>query len=229
MRTGRHCQDKFDALFQAEFEKRYPDGMRVKVCKRKVLVRYYPASLGFRCDGLSHTFDVPDVTALVGPRRQLSKIAAVARQSQAHSHKERGDAGPITVCPAEEAKTFKIPKRVVLDHGKITAKLKESQRVSRMIQEIFEEESETKDGPITETAQSTGELDKEHFTLLIRLGEQESWQRSDYEKLVKEIGLLPDGALQTLNEAAYDLCDEPLTVGVDPILIDQDVYREVAG
>ncbi len=65
--------------------------------------------------------------------------------------------------------------------------------------------------------------------LLLRLGEQASWVRSDYEKLVKEIGLLPDGALETLNEAAYDLCDEPLTVGVDPILIDQDVYREVAG
>ena len=152
----------------------------------------------------------------------------MARQSPtfSDSHKGRGDAGPITVCPAEEAKTFNIPKRVVLDFGKITATQKESQKVSRMICQIFEE-PETNDA-LSKVA-GTGELDKAHSTLLVKLGEQASWQRSDYEKLVGEIGLMPDGALETLNEAAYDLCDEPLTVGVDPILIDQDVYREVAG
>ncbi len=82
--------------------------------------------------------------------------------------------------------------------------------------------------PQEESADTIRGLDKKHSQLLAQLARQSSWTRTDYETLVEDIGLFPDGALEILNETAYDVCDEPLTDGEDPIIINQEVYREVA-
>jgi hypothetical protein len=39
--------------------------------------------------------------------------------------------------------------------------------------------------------------------------------------------LLPDGALDFINDAAYEICDEPLCDGDDPILVEMEVVKEI--
>jgi tellurite resistance protein len=153
-----------------------------------------------------------------------------------HIHEVRSadDVGPVTVVPAEKVKSFKIPEEkpagVTLDRGKIAVMQQEGLKVSRIMGEIFgdDEELEPQDGTMPGASSETIRgLDKGHSELLTRLSQQSTWSRKEYETLVEESGLFPDGALEILNEVAYDVCDEPLTDGEDPIVINQEVYREV--
>ncbi len=175
-----------------------------------------------------------EVKSLTKIYKTLGLNAGLVHQ-HIHDVRSAGDGGPVTVVAADKVKTYKIPLErpagVELDRDKIAAMQKESLEVSRIIGEIFEDEDEhvvQQPVPQEESADTIRGLDKKHSQLLVRLGRQSSWARSDYETLVEDIGLFPDGALEILNETAYDVCDESLTDGEDPIVINQEVYREVA-
>ena len=45
--------------------------------------------------------------------------------------------------------------------------------------------------------------------------------------LAAALGLLPDGALEVVNEAAFDACGIAVSAGEDPIEIDGDVVKEL--
>jgi hypothetical protein len=47
--------------------------------------------------------------------------------------------------------------------------------------------------------------------------------------MAADLGLLPDGALDLLNEAAFDHTDGPLWEGDDPITIDHDTAKDMHG
>ena len=53
-------------------------------------------------------------------------------------------------------------------------------------------------------------LDAAHSGLLRRLAAKTVWPRIEVERLAGELGLLPDGALEVINEAAFDRCGAPL-------------------
>lgn len=53
-------------------------------------------------------------------------------------------------------------------------------------------------------------LDETHTTLLRALAQQPTWARGEFTALAAQLGLLPDGALDRINDAAIDACDEPL-------------------
>jgi hypothetical protein len=70
-------------------------------------------------------------------------------------------------------------------------------------------------------------LDAAHSALVRALAEQPTWPRDAFEALAADLGLLPAGALDLLNEAALDLADDPLTTGDDVLEIDDDVLQEL--
>lgn len=140
-----------------------------------------------------------------------------------------------------------------LNNAAIAAKLAETAAVSELLGSIFTDEDAPPSTPArptpqpapahgappdSDTAQSTtpppmwpparNGIDDAHSQLLRRLAGQDVWSRADVNRLCAEIGLLPDGALDTLNEAAYQAVDEPLTDGHDPITIDQRVAQEMS-
>ena len=47
------------------------------------------------------------------------------------------------------------------------------------------------------------------------------------EQLATEQGLLPDGAFDAINEAAFDACDEPVLEGEDPIEINPEAMEAI--
>lgn len=61
-------------------------------------------------------------------------------------------------------------------------------------------------------------LDDEHSRLAVALTTETRWSRRDIEDLARPIGLgMLNGAIDVINEAAIDGCDEPLLDGYDPL------------
>jgi hypothetical protein len=61
------------------------------------------------------------------------------------------------------------------------------------------------------------------------LAGRDGWDRRDFEDRAAALGLLPDGALEMLNEAAFHLCGAPLLEGDEALEIDPGVLRQMLG
>jgi hypothetical protein len=114
-----------------------------------------------------------------------------------------------------------------LDLELVARKHRETQRVSKMLADIFEEDEPE---PEKEKAEATGDLlqglDAQHSTLLRALSARETWSREEFEALSSDLDLLPGGALETLNEAAFEQFDLPLTEGDDPLELVPETVQE---
>ncbi len=148
---------------------------------------------------------------------------------------------PVSVRPAEVPKGYGIsppakakasPQGIELDLAKVRAKLSETERVSRLLGEIFvDEESSTPAPPPTVKPAADdfaiAGLDGAHSALLLRLGGAPSWERAQVERLADALGLLPDGALEVINEAAIKACGAPLLEGDELIELDSEILQEM--
>jgi hypothetical protein len=148
---------------------------------------------------------------------------------------------PVPVRPAEMPEGFAIPRppkaeatprAIELDLAKVRAKLAETERVSRLLGEIFVDEVPSvpaaPPGPApTADDFAIAGLDGAHSALLLRLGSSANWERVQVERLADALGLLPDGALEVINEAAIAACGAPLLEGDELIEVDREVLQEM--
>ena len=152
-----------------------------------------------------------------------------------------GKKSKVAVIPEE---TIKIPMPVILDHAVIAAKEEETKKVSRLLHDILSDEAPTiedkatvKDSLIVESPEESTlhlkpwlnfDLDESHWKLLLVLSGKESWAREELTQECKKLDLLPNGAIDTLNESAIEYCDEPLTdeEGDGLITINQQVLKD---
>jgi uncharacterized tellurite resistance protein B-like protein len=142
----------------------------------------------------------------------------------ANSVNSRPGSEPITVRSASPTKGHKIPKPhqpLSLDMSLIESKISESQEVSSLLADIFVEESAAP--PVVGIAG----LDAAHSQLLQALGQKAEWQRSELEAIAAGLKLMLDGALEVLNDAAFDRCDEAVIEGDDPFEVNSDVLQEL--
>lgn len=129
----------------------------------------------------------------------------------------------------------------------IAQKLAETGRVQSVLAQIFNE-AETaatvetssptpsiasENEPAAPVAEAPSDaipgLDAEHLALLERVLEAgEQWPRADFEAACDALGLLPDGAAEMLNEAAFSLAGEPLLEGDDPLYVNDYVRDQLA-
>ncbi|RJQ75969.1 hypothetical protein D5S19_31510 [Amycolatopsis panacis] len=117
---------------------------------------------------------------------------------------------------------------LTLDPERLARTRAESVQVAAELAEIFADDKPAPPPPAPVDA-VVGGLDSPHALLFHRLVEQDMWSRAEFDVLAAEAGLLPDGALEVLNEAAYDRTDEPLCEGSDPIEINQDIVKDMLG
>ncbi len=141
-------------------------------------------------------------------------------------------AEPVRVRPAEPAAGFAVPEPpaaepAALDMEAVRNKLDETAAVASMLAGIFADEEEEPAEPAEGAEPAVAGLDSPHSALLRKLGDKPEWTLAEFSELSESLGLMPAGALDVLNEAAFEACDEPLTDGTDPIVIDTDVYREI--
>jgi len=154
-------------------------------------------------------------------------------------------AEPKTVKPATPQTGHRIPEppkeptdadvasgRAALDPAALQRKLEDTARVSTMLHGIFaDEETEAPFEPDRSDdagAQTIDGLDAEHSGFVRALGGQETWGRAALEDLAERHGLLLDGALDTINEAAFDQCDAPcIEEDDDSYVVDHAIYEEM--
>ncbi|MBY0506694.1 MAG: TerB N-terminal domain-containing protein [Bryobacteraceae bacterium] len=121
---------------------------------------------------------------------------------------------------SEPAPAYRIPAAPRpgprVDLAKVQAMQVETERVSELLRGIFVEEAVAVTPP---AAGSVSGLDAAHSGLVHRLLAAAGWPRADFNALASEAGLLPDGALDTINEMALDRAGDLLLEGDDPVTL----------
>jgi len=101
---------------------------------------------------------------------------------------------------------------VAVDPERLRKLRQETQEVSRLLSDIFVEDS-VDEPPKTAAVEASAYagLDQAHAALLEVIDEADGeLSRSAYDEVARGLGLLPDGAIETLNDWAFDRFDELL-------------------
>lgn len=99
-----------------------------------------------------------------------------------------------------------ISKPFELDDEAIKQYELETQSVQNMLSAIFEDDESETAPPLA--LESNNGIDQQHYDLFKRLIQQEQWSRDDFISLCRSLNLMPDGALETINDWSFDKTDE---------------------
>ena len=122
-----------------------------------------------------------------------------------------------------------------LDMDKIAQLQRETAVVSALLAEVFSDElpeppaivDSIKDQPNDHAATVHG-LDTEHSAFLRMIVSRREWSRKELEDVATDMELMLDGALEQINDMAYERFDMPVSEGDDPIEINPDILEELA-
>ena len=121
----------------------------------------------------------------------------------------------------------------------IDAIMKDTREVTDLLTSIFEgptepepQEEDQEDAEVEEQSSTVadivgGLLDPTHAELVRFLATRPNWPRSEFEEASSKLGLMPAGAIETINNAAFEHCDEPLIEGDDPLDMNEFALKEL--
>jgi uncharacterized tellurite resistance protein B-like protein len=139
--------------------------------------------------------------------------------------------GPVRVRAAEtEAPGEKIPdepkaKAASLDAARIAAIRNDTERVSSVLGEIFSTDEDVSDEAIAAHAlpSSMAGLDPKHAMLVEQIIQREHWTDEEFGEIAGSQGLMPSGALEVVNEWAFEKFDEALLDEYDGYDVSPDI------
>ncbi|MNN83618.1 hypothetical protein D3C81_2006820 [compost metagenome] len=70
-------------------------------------------------------------------------------------------------------------------------------------------------------------LDADHSAFLKLLISRPEWNREDLEAVAGDMDIMLDGALELINEMAFEHFDMPVTEGEDPFEINPDIMEKL--
>lgn len=156
---------------------------------------------------------------------KIYKLLGV-EQNKAYSAVHQNATSPSLAGQAKPAGGF------VLDKEKIAALQQDSESLSSLLGNIFKEEAEiTTPIAIVEenlTNNAILGLDDAHSAFARMLLSRISWSRHELGNIAQDLEVMLDGALEKLNEAAFDTYDFPFTDGDDPIEISPEIIEKLA-
>jgi tellurite resistance protein len=122
-----------------------------------------------------------------------------------------------------------------LDLNKIAQLQRETAEVSALLAEVFSGESPeplpaieiVEDEPPERSTTLYG-LDREHSAFLRLIVSRSEWSRQELEDVATDMELMLDGALEQINDMAFERFDMPVSEGDDPIEINPDILKELA-
>lgn len=150
-------------------------------------------------------------------------------------HRSGEDVGPVEVVSAIDERTVRLPEEpkrssVSIDTARLERVRGETTQVSAMLAAIFvEEEPEPAPAPppkASVTASAFAGLDVPHSDLLVRLLAG-PMSRTDFDALATELRLMPDGAIETLNEWGFDTLGEPIVEDDDDVRVSSEVIDQI--
>lgn len=145
-------------------------------------------------------------------------------------------ADPVTIVTADkDKKQYAIPSKpaekksaVELDKALVSAKMHEAAAVSSLLSTIFAGDDAPPSQPtVPQTSESLNGMDVETASFFKQLIERTSWQREELEGLADKANIMLDGVLESINDACFDKCGEPLFEDGDTIEINEKVAKEM--
>lgn len=122
-----------------------------------------------------------------------------------------------------------------LDMDKVAQLQRETAVVSALLADVFSDEFPEPPTPvdviqdeINEATNTIQGLDQEHSSFLRLIVSRSEWSRQELEDLASDMELMLDGALEQINEMAFEAFDIPVSEGDDPIEINPDILKELA-
>ena len=123
---------------------------------------------------------------------------------------------PVIIVPSTPEVLHPIPAEPAAppapDGAERLARIRaETERVSAMLAQVFVTEDEPEiAAPSTGNGGAFDGLDAEHASLLQALLKQSEWSRDAFDTEARHAGLMPDGAMEAINEWAFDHFDDAL-------------------
>lgn len=119
-----------------------------------------------------------------------------------------------------------------LDQERIAQLQRETEQVSALLAQVFvEDKSAEPDGDaVEETVENTSSicgLDADHSAFLRVLVSRTEWARDELEAVASDMELMLDGALEQINDMAFEHFDIPVTEGEDPFEINPEVMDKL--
>ena len=102
----------------------------------------------------------------------------------------------------------------------------ETERVSALLADIFVEEPlppEPESDVESSAEDPLAGLDAAHRTLAAQLLSRSEWPRAEFETLASQASLMPDGAMETINEWAYERLGDPLIEDGAMVVVNLDL------
>lgn len=157
-----------------------------------------------------------------------------ASSAPADDRRTRSGERPPAPSPGATGSASDETGRSALDQNVLQRRLEETARVSNLLRDVFAEDeeeapeqSETPTDQDAEPAAIAG-LDTHHSAFLKELGTGTTWERNDLQALADRFGLMLEGALDRINEAAFEQCDAPcIEEEDDSYIVDHEVYEEM--
>ena len=152
----------------------------------------------------------------------------------------RSASEPVTVQqPTESRRGHGVPARneeiqdsmrdgIELDHDRVAAIRADTLRVSAVLEDVFADDAGSPDTVDKSTDRSDENpllvgIDTAYDGLLRELISRSTWSASEFDALATKFGLMPGGALETLNEWAYDRFEEPLIEEDEELQINEEL------
>lgn len=126
-----------------------------------------------------------------------------------------------------------------LDKAKVAQLQGDTAKVAQLLSTIFTEENQPEEiAPVQdEAADDAGSaetdavmgLDAVHTQFVRLLLQREFWTRADAADMAADLGVMLDGALERMNDAAFEAHGMPLLEGDDPLHVNQDIREALEG
>jgi hypothetical protein len=197
------------------------------------------AELASALASLAHSNGQPESGELEQLGRAYRLLGLQEKQLYSDLHALIGagsaDESPILIVESGASSPgFSLPPRHVppgappLDSARIRQKLMETEQLQNLLASIFDvgEDEITPAANPPPDAYSLLGLDASHSALLRFLLSRAVWERRQVEQMTRVLGLLPDGALEVINEAAFNAFGEAVVEGDDPVEVRIDLIGE---
>lgn len=144
--------------------------------------------------------------------------------------------GFVLSAPPEKAAASPMGT-VKLDMSKVAALQADSDKATSILSAIFSEEkapgdtasfeqvSHDESPPVESAGKCLWGLPPALVEFVQTLCGKQSWERSEIEEIAEDRGLMLAGALEQINDAAYDKFDQAFTEGDDSIEINQEIVK----
>jgi hypothetical protein len=131
---------------------------------------------------------------------------------------------PPVLAPSDE---------IAIDMARVSEVLRDTHELAQVLAPIYEENEAVAGPPVTAASGvSSGPrfhgLGADHARLLEALCSKAQWSRADYETKARDFSLLPDGAIEAINEWAYDELGDELIADDDPLTINVTLLPEAS-